>query len=108
MLNAGAASAPVVTAAATPAAPAPTAAGAKPDGKKVFDSTCSACHAAGLVGAPKLGDKAAWAPRVAQGINALYNSALHGKGAMPPKGGNSTLSDTDVKAGVDYMVSAAK
>jgi cytochrome c5 len=122
MMNSGATSAPVATAsAAAPAAPAasttppatmtaaaaPAAAG-KPDGKKVFDSTCSACHAAGLVGAPKFGDKNAWAPRLKQGIDVLYTSALKGKNAMPPKGGNSTLSDAEVKAAVDYMASAAK
>ena len=67
-----------------------------------------ACHASGVAGAPKLGDRAAWAPRVAQGKNTLYNSALHGKGAMPPKGGNTALPDDAVKAAVDYMANAAK
>ncbi len=112
MMNSGSATAPV--AAATPAAPtttaaaAPAAAAAKPDGKKIYDTTCTACHAAGLVGAPKFGDKAAWAPRLAQGTAALYNSALKGKGAMPPKGGNNALADDDVKAAVDYLTAAAK
>ena len=77
------------------------------DGKAVYDATCAMCHAAGVAGAPKFGDKAAWAPRIAQGLPALYNSALHGKNAMPPKGGSSAP-DADVKAAVDYMVSAAK
>ena len=77
-------------------------------GKTTFDSVCSACHGTGVAGAPKLGDKAAWAPRVKAGKDSLYNSALHGKGAMPPKGGNPGLPDADVKAAVDYMVSAAK
>ena len=67
-----------------------------------------ACHATGAAGAPKYGDKAAWAPRIKQGANALYASALHGKGAMPPKGGNTALADDAVKAAVDYMVTAAK
>ena len=67
-----------------------------------------ACHGTGVLGAPKFGDKAAWAPRIKQGMDTLYSSALKGKGAMPPKGGNTALSDADVKAGVDYMVSAAK
>jgi cytochrome c5 len=113
MLNSGAATAPVVTAAATPPAPpaaaatAPAAAG-KPDAKKVYETTCTACHATGLVGAPKFGDKAAWAPRLKQGMDALYATALKGKGAMPPKGGNTTLSDAEVKAAVDYMAAAAK
>jgi cytochrome c5 len=68
---------------------------------------CSACHATGVAGAPKVGDKAAWAPRVAQGIDTLTASAIHGKGAMPPKGGSSA-SDVDIKTVVSYMVSAAK
>ena len=89
------------------AAPAPAAKGADA-GKSTYDTVCMACHAAGVAGAPKFGDKAAWAPRLAQGKDALHNSALHGKGAMPAKGGNPGLSDDAVKAAVDYMVSAAK
>jgi cytochrome c5 len=77
------------------------------DGKKVFDSTCTACHATGVAGAPKLGDKAAWAPRLAQGVDGLTANVIKGKGAMPPKGGSSA-SDADIKAVVDYMVSQAK
>ena len=87
------------------------AAAAKPaaaDGKQVFDSTCTACHATGVAGAPKLGDKAAWAPRVKQGIETLMQSALKGKNAMPPKGGNASLSDAQVHAAVEYMVNQAK
>ena len=79
-----------------------------PDGKKVYDSTCTACHAAGVANAPKLGDKAAWAPRVKQGMDALVQSATKGKGAMPPKGGNTSLSDADLRAAIEYMVSQAK
>ena len=78
------------------------------DGKKVYDSTCTACHAAGVANAPKLGDKAAWAPRVKQGTDALMQSVLKGKGAMPPKGGNMSLSDDDVKAAADFMAAQAK
>jgi cytochrome c5 len=89
-----------------------TAMGAGANGQAVFSQTCAACHAAGLVGAPKLGDKAAWGPRIAQGKNVLYTHALNGftgkTGTMPPKGGNTTLADADVKAAVDYMVSQAK
>ena len=95
-----------IAAAATPTA-APAAA-AKPDGKKIYDTTCMACHGAGVAGAPKFGDKAAWAPRLKLGIDALHASALKGKGAMPPKGGNVSLPDADVKAAVDYMVAAAQ
>ncbi|HEX4233526.1 MAG TPA: c-type cytochrome [Caldimonas sp.] len=73
----------------------------------LFEQVCSACHATGVAGAPKVGDKAAWAPRVGQGIDALTASAIKGKGAMPPKGGSSA-SDADIKAVVTYMVSAAK
>lgn len=81
--------------------------GAKADGKKVYETSCAACHGTGAAGAPKLGDKAAWAPRLKQGSDALYASALKGKGAMPPKGGSSA-SDDEVKAAVDYMLGAAK
>jgi cytochrome c oxidase subunit 2 len=78
------------------------------DGKTTYDTTCMACHSTGAAGAPKLGDKAAWKPRLAQGINALHAAALKGKGAMPPKGGNTALADDAVKAAVDYMAAAAK
>lgn len=97
-----------------PAAQAPAGAAkssAKPaaaDGKQVFDSTCTACHATGVAGAPKLGDQAAWAPRLKQGIETLMQSALKGKNAMPPKGGNASLSDAQVHAAVEYMVNQAK
>ena len=92
-------------AAAAPAKGEKMAAGA---GKPTYDSVCAVCHAAGVAGAPKLGDKAAWAPRIKSGVDALHAAALKGKGAMPPKGGNPSLSDADVKAAVDYMVAAAK
>ena len=68
------------------AAPRPKADAGK--GKSVYDATCTVCHAAGVAGAPKAGDKAAWAPRLKTGMDALYTSALKGKNAMPPKGGN--------------------
>ena len=101
-----AAPASVPAAAATTTTAAPT--GGKADGKATFDKTCAVCHATGLAGAPKFGDKAAWAPRIATGLDTLHNSALHGKNAMPPKGGNLALTDADVMAAVDYMVGAAK
>lgn len=100
--------APVATV-SLPAAPQKAAAAsAGGNGKATYDTVCQACHAAGVAGAPKFGDKAAWAPRIKQGMDALHNSALKGKGAMPPKGGNLTLSDADVKAAVDYMANAAR
>jgi len=74
------------------------------EGKVVYDKSCSACH---NNMAPKLGDKAAWAPRVKLGAGALTASVIKGKGAMPPKGG-STLSDADIKDAVEYMISKAK
>ena len=86
---------------------APAAAG-KPDGKKTYDTACMACHATGAANAPKFGDKAAWAPRIKTGAEALYASSLKGKGAMPPKGGNAALADADVKAAVDYIVAGSK
>lgn len=78
------------------------------DGKSVYDSTCVACHATGVANAPKLGDKAAWAPRVATGKDALVKSVVAGKGAMPPKAGNAALPEADIKAAVDFMLAAVK
>ena len=78
------------------------------DGKAVYDKTCGVCHAAGVAGAPKLGDKAAWAPRAATGKDALVASVTKGKGAMPPKAGNAALTDDEIKAAVDYLLAAAK
>jgi cytochrome c5 len=103
----------VASASAVPTAPAPGAtaaagAGSAAEGKAVYDQTCHVCHATGLAGSPKFGDKAAWSPRIATGTDALYNAALHGLRAMPPKGGNASLTDAQVKAAVDYMVAAAK
>lgn len=97
------------TAAVAPAEPArgPTGAVNKV-GEKTFNTICTGCHSTGALGAPKLGDKAAWAPRIAQGIDVLYSSALKGKNSMPAKGGSSALSDADVKATVDYIVAASK
>ena len=89
--------APIVTPTTVSAAAAPA----------LYTQICSVCHAAGVAGAPKFGDKVAWAPRVAQGIDALTASAIKGKGAMPPKGG-SAASETEIRTVVTYMVNAAK
>ena len=107
------ASTPVPAEAAAPAvaeaAPAPAAA---PSGESTYKATCFACHDFAVAGAPKFGDKAAWAPRIAQGKETLYDHALHGfngqSGVMPAKGGNAGLSDDAVKAAVDHMISAAE
>ncbi|MBP6613918.1 MAG: cytochrome c5 family protein, partial [Aquabacterium sp.] len=97
--------APVTEAPAPAPEPAPTAENTA--GKRVYGMTCAMCHAAGVAGAPKPGDKADWAPRIAQGKDTLYKHAIEGftgsKGVMPARGGATTLSDDDVKAAVDYM-----
>ncbi len=81
-------------------------------GKAAYDASCAACHGTGVAGAPKLGDKADWGPRIAQGNAKLYDHAIKGyqgkKGFMPAKGGNASLKDDAVKASVDYMVSKSK
>ncbi len=69
---------------------------------------CNACHATGVAGAPKFGDKAAWAARSKVGVDGLVASVTKGKGAMPPKGGQANASDADLRAAVEYMVGAAK
>lgn len=76
-------------------------------GEKTYNTACFACHAAGVLNSPKLGDKAAWAPRIKQGKPTLYKHALSGFNQMPAKGGNAGLKDEDVKAAVDFMVSKA-
>ena len=92
-----------------PAAPGSAVqAAAKADGRKVYESTCMACHGAGVANAPKFGDKKAWATHLVHGTEHVYENALKGKGAMPPKGGNLTLSEAEVKAAVDYMLGAVK
>ncbi|UUZ72518.1 c-type cytochrome [Polaromonas sp. P1(28)-8] len=119
---AAAAQAPAAEAAASPPAsvvaalaaankPAQAAAGSAPAaagaGEALYKQACVACHAAGVANAPKFGDKAAWAPRIKTGLDALTASVIKGKGAMPPKGG-STAADADIRSAVEYMVSAAK
>lgn len=107
-----AAAAPVAAAApATAPAAAPAPKLAADAGKKLYDTACVACHGAGIAGAPKFADKAAWAPRLKQDAATLYEHAIKGfqgkAGMMPPKGGSSAPDD-EVKAAVDYMANAAK
>ncbi|PKO66415.1 MAG: cytochrome c5 family protein [Betaproteobacteria bacterium HGW-Betaproteobacteria-16] len=106
--------------AAAPAAPTPAPAAAPASapvtenavGKKVYSSVCAMCHAAGVAGAPKPGDKADWAPRIAQGNDTLYKHTLEGftgaKGMMPARGASSTLTDDELKAAVDHMVALSR
>jgi cytochrome c5 len=104
--------APAETPVATPA-PATTApAAAARSGKQVYDTSCFACHAIGAAGAPKFGDRAAWAPRIAQGMDLLVTHAINGfqgaTGVMPPKGTCANCSDDEMKAAVEYMVENAR
>ncbi|NIO40155.1 MAG: cytochrome c5 family protein, partial [Burkholderiales bacterium] len=82
-------------------AKADTSASGPDAGEQLFNTVCQACHEAGVAGAPKTGDTAAWKPRIAQGIEALYSSAINGKNTMPPKGGAIKASNSDVEAAVD-------
>jgi cytochrome c5 len=85
------------------AAAAPAAGGAPRAGDAVYNASCAGCHGTGAAGAPKVGDKGAWGPRVAQGKATLYDHAIKGFKAMPPKGMCMTCSDAEIKAAVDYM-----
>ena len=78
------------------------------DGQKIYQASCQACHATGAANAPKLGDKAAWAPRIATGIDAMLAVAIKGKIAMPPRGACASCSDADLKAAIEYMVSQSQ
>jgi len=100
------ADAPVVAMAIPASLPAGAAAPA--GGEGVYKAGCIACHATGVAGAPKFGDKGLWGPRISKGKPLLYEHAIKGFNAMPAKGGNAALSDADVKAAVDYLVSQAK
>lgn len=81
-------------------------------GAELFKKTCAMCHQTGVAGAPKLGDKADWGPRIAQGQETLYKHAIEGfngaKGAMPAKGGNPALSDDEMKVIVDFMIAKSQ
>ena len=96
-----------------PAGEAPAAAAPPPaDGKTIYETACVVCHGAGIAGAPKVGDKAVWAARIAQGMSTLQEHALEGyqgsAGVMPAKGGRADLSDDVVKAAVEHMISQSR
>jgi len=107
------AAAPAVPAAVTPAA-APAAAPAAENtvGKATYNKVCALCHAAGVAGSPKPGDKADWGPRIAQGMDVLHKHAIEGytgtKGQMPPRGASAALTDDEVKAAVKYMTDQSR
>lgn len=90
--------------AASTASPATAAAG---PGEEIYNKACFACHASGAAGAPKIDDKAAWEPRVVQGVDQLLHTAINGKGGMPPKGTCATCSDDDLMAAIKYMLARA-
>lgn len=101
-----------IIAAAIGAALMISAPAAMADGKATYDSACFACHATGVAGSPKFGDKTLWAPRIAKGLDLLKKHAIEGfkgeTGFMPAKGGRADLADADVQSAVEYMVSSAK
>ncbi len=125
---------PVGTVAATPAPAAPTPAPAKSEpaaapaaaepaalaasetkaassarsGEDIFNSTCTACHSTGAAGAPKVGDKEAWAPYIATGMDTMLEFAIKGKNAMPPRGTCGNCSDDELKSAIEYMVSKSQ
>lgn len=87
-----------------------TEAGAEENGvgKQVYNQVCSVCHATGMMNSPRFGNADDWAPRLEQGIETVYDHALNGLKMMPARGGNPSLSDDEVKAAVDFMISSAK
>jgi cytochrome c5 len=105
--------APVATVITDPAllvkVSAPAAAHASLSGEQIVAQTCSACHGAGMLGAPKIGDKGAWGARksAAGGLDGLLKNAIAGKNAMPPRGGNADLSDGEVKSAIQFMLGKA-
>jgi len=78
------------------------------DGQQVYQTSCQACHATGAAGAPKVGDKEAWAPRIAQGMDTLLTNATNGLRAMPPKGACAACTEDDLKAAIEYMTSQSQ
>ena len=105
---AGATLAGAVRAGEKPSMPVAAAEIPAKSGNDIWKGTCQVCHATGMLGAPKIGDKAAWAPRIAKGMDTLRDHALHGFNEMPAKGANESLSDEDVVKALEYMVSQSK
>lgn len=102
---------PKTEAAAPAAAPAPAATPTDPalaEGKTIYEGGCNACHDAGMMGAPKPGDKAAWAPRIAKGEADVIKNTINGLNGMPPKGGNAALTDQQLTDAAKYMMSLSK
>ena len=87
------------------AAPSQAANAGPRSGEEVFNAVCTACHSTGAAGAPKVGDTAAWAPRIDKGMDTLINHALNGFNAMPAKGGCADCPDEEIKSAIEYMVS---
>ena len=111
--NTGRAAMEAAQAAAAKAAASQVAYGGTTDGKTIYDHLCTSCHTAGVAGAPKLGNKAMWGPRIAEGLPTLIKHATEGYHGpdgnfMPPKGGNPALSEAQVKAAVTWIVDQAK
>lgn len=111
--NTGLAAMEAAQAAAAKAAASQVAYGGTTNGKVIYDHLCTSCHTAGINGAPKLGNKADWAPRIAEGLSTLIQHATHGYTGpdgnhMPAKGGNPALTDAQIKAAVTWIVSQAK
>jgi cytochrome c5 len=83
-----------------------TAATPPRSGKEIVEAKCVSCHGTGVGGAPKIGDRNAWAPRVSKGLDTVVASAIHGHGAMPPRGGMADLTDVEIRSAVLYMFNA--
>ncbi len=89
-------------------AAAPAVAAAERSGEQVYQAACIGCHGTGAAGAPKIGDAAAWAPRIDQGMDTLISHAINGIRVMPPRGGCAGCSDDELKSAVEYMVESSK
>ena len=102
-----------VAANAAPTAPvtssnSPSASADSTAGRQIYLQSCAFCHDKGIAGAPRVGNGMVWGPRLAHGVDALYASAIHGKGTMPARGGNPALADADIEAAVDYILAQSR